>query len=99
MDNDSDHMAAVEADDAAAGAAVSAVVPSAAAVGADAGATAVAGAGAAVGCSAAAVTTDALVYSSRDATQRYDQALLTACIGAGRLKNQTMMCSLATTLI
>lgn len=78
VDNDSDHMAAVEADDAAAGAAVSAVVPSAAAVGADAGATAVAGAGAAVGCSAAAVTTDALVYSSRDATQQYDQALLTS---------------------
>ncbi len=59
VDNDSDHMAAVEADDAVAGADVPAV-------GADASATAVAGAGAAVGCNDAAVTTDGLAYSNRD---------------------------------
>ncbi len=78
VDNDSDYLAAVEADDVVAGAGVSAVVPSAAAVGVDAGATAVASAGAAVGCSDAAVTTDALAYSNRDATQQCDQALLTS---------------------
>ena len=78
VDDDSDHMAAVEADDAAAGADVPAAVPSAAAVGADAGATAVVGAGAGVGCSDAAVTTDALASSNTDATQQHDQALLTS---------------------
>ena len=41
-----------------------------AAVGADAGATAVVGAGAAVGCSDAAVTTAALAFSNRDASQQ-----------------------------
>ena len=67
VNNDSDHM---EADDAAAAAGGSAVVPSAAAVGADTGTTAVAGPGAAVGCSDAAVTTAALAYSNRDATEQ-----------------------------
>jgi len=63
VDNVSDHLAAVGADGAAAGAGVSAVVPSVAAV---------AGAGEAVGCSDAAVTTAALAYSSRDATQQQE---------------------------
>ena len=67
VNNDSDHMGA---DDAAAAAGGSAVVPSAAAVGADTGTTAVAGPGAAVGCSDAAVTTAALAYSNRDATEQ-----------------------------
>ena len=100
VDDDSDHMAAVEADDAAAaaGADVSAVVPSAAAVGADVGATAVAGAGAAVGCSDAAVTTDALAYSNTDATQQDDQDLLTSLHRSWQNEDSTMMCSLATTL-
>ena len=75
VDNHSDHLPAVGADDAAAGADVSAVVPSAAAVGADAGATAVAGAR---HCSDAAVATDALAYSNGDASQQCDHALLTS---------------------
>ena len=70
VDIDSDHTETIRADDAAAGAGVSALVPSAAAVGADTGTTAVAGPGAAVGCSDAAVTTAALAYSNRDATEQ-----------------------------